>query len=403
MTAPLRVMVVHNRYRSEQPSGEDRVVDQESALLQDAGVAVERFLRHSDDIARMSLPAKAAVPLRVPWNPQARTALADALRAHRSDIVHIHSTFPLLSPSVLAACADVGVPAVATLHNYTQVCAPGTFYRDGRVCTDCAGGSPLPAVRNGCYRGSALATLPLAVSLVANRARWWTSVARFLCLSASQRNLLVQCGMPAERMAVHPNIVPDPGVRRSGSGEHVLYLGRMTEEKGLRTLMAAWERLARRGATTLPLVLAGSGPMESEVAAWAAARADARFVGLQSRPECAALLGGAAAVVVPSVWLEAFGLVVVEAMAAGVPVVASAHGAFVELVDDGVTGLLHRPADAEALAERLAEVLRDPQRNRAMGEAARARYERDFVPAAGVERLVREYRAAMAHAVCAPL
>jgi len=119
VTTPLRVMVVHNRYRSEQPSGEDRVVDQESALLQDAGVAVERFLRHSDDIARMSLPAKAAVPLRVPWNPQARTALADALRASRPDVVHIHSTFPLLSPSVLAACADVGVPAVATLHNYT--------------------------------------------------------------------------------------------------------------------------------------------------------------------------------------------------------------------------------------------------------------------------------------------
>jgi glycosyltransferase involved in cell wall biosynthesis len=403
VTAPLRVMVVHNRYRTEQPSGEDRVVDQETALLRDAGVEVERFLRHSDDIARMSLPAKAAVPLRVPWNPKARAALTEALRAHRPDVVHIHSTFPLLSPSVLAACADVGVPAVATLHNYTQVCAPGTFYRAGRICTDCAGGSPLPAVRNGCYRGSPLATLPVAVGLAANRARWWTGVARFLCISDSQRNLLVQSGMPAERMVVHHNIVPDPGVRRTGSGEHVLYLGRMTEEKGLRTLMAGWERLAQRDATTLPLVLAGSGPMAGEVGAWAEARADARYVGLQSRAECAALLGAAAAVVVPSVWLETFGLVVVEAMAAGVPVIASAHGAFVELVDDGVTGLLYRPADAESLAERLSDALRHPQRNRAMGAAARARYERDFVAAAGVERLIREYRAVMAHSVCPPL
>lgn len=403
MTTPLRVMVVHNRYRSEQPSGEDRVVDQESAFLQDAGVEVERFLRHSDDIARMSLPAKAAVPLRVPWNPQARAALADALRASRPDVVHIHSTFPLLSPSVLAACADVGVPVVATLHNYTQVCAPGTFYRAGRVCTDCAGGSPLPAVLNGCYRGSPLATLPVAVSLVANRTRWWTGVTRFLCLSASQRNLLVQSGMPAERMAVHHNIVPDPGVRRSGSAEHVLYLGRMTEEKGLRTLMAAWERLAQRGGATLPLALAGAGPMEAEVTAWAQGRPDARYLGLQSRAQCAALLASAAAVVVPSVWLEAFGLVVVEAMAAGVPVIASAHGAFVELVDDGVTGLLHRPADAGSLAERLSDAVADPQRNRAMGEAARARYERDFDPAAGVDRLIREYRAAIAGSVCAPL
>lgn len=400
MTERLRVMVVHNRYRSEQPSGEDRVVDQESALLRDAGVDVERFLRHSDDIAGMSFPAKAAVPLRVPWNPRARQELARELRASRPDVVHIHCTFPLLSPSVLAACSDVGVPAVATLHNYTQVCAPGTFYRDGRICTDCAGGSALPAVRHGCYRGSPLATVPVAVGLAANRTRWWTGVSRFLCISRSQRDLLVQAGLPAARMAVHHNIVPDPGVRRRGLGEHVLYLGRLTEEKGLRTLMAAWERLPD---PALPLVVAGSGPMQHEVAAWAAGRADVRFLGLQQRSACVELLSRAAAVVAPSVWLETFGLVVVEAMAAGVPVVASAHGAFVELVDDGVTGLLSRPGDAAALADRLSEVVRDATRNRAMGMAARARYDRDFVPAAGVRRLVSGYRAAIAGVACPPL
>ena len=399
----MKIIVVHNRYRSEQPSGEDRVVDQESALLEDAGHEVDRFLKHSDDIAAMSLPAKAAVPLLVPWNPRARTELADRLRSRRPDVVHVHCTFPLLSPSVLAACADVGVPAVATLHNYTQVCAPGTFYRDGRVCTDCAGGSALPGVRHGCYRGSPLATLPVAVGLAANRRRWWNGVARFLCVSRSQRDILVQSGLPADRMAVHHNFVSDPGVRRSSTGEHVLYLGRLTEEKGLRTLMAAWERLPGPEKRGMPLVIAGSGPLQDELATWAAGRADVRFLGLQSRAECGALLAGAAAVVAPSVWLETFGLVIVEAMAAGVPVVAAAHGAFVELVGDGVTGLLHRPGDAGSLAERLAEAVRSPERNRAMGEAARARYTSDFVPAAGVQRLVDGYRAAIAGTACPPL
>lgn len=399
----LRVMVVHNRYRSDQPSGEDRVVDQESALLEEAGHEVDRFLRHSDDIAGMSLPAKVAVPLQVPWNRGARADLTARLRAWRPDVVHIHCTFPLVSPSVLAACADTGVPAVATLHNYTQVCAPGTFYREGRICTDCAGGSALPAVRHGCYRGSPLATLPVAVGLQVNRNRWWTGVARFLCISRSQRDILVRSGLPADRMSVHHNIVPDPGVRHSGVGKHVLYLGRLTEEKGLHTLMAAWDRLAQRGEPAIPLVIAGAGPMRDEVARWAAGRSDVRFVGLQTRAECAALLSEAAVVVAPSVWLETFGLVVVEAMAAGVPVVAAAQGAFVELVDDGITGLLHRAGDAESLADRIAEAIRSPERNRAMGEAARARYDRDFVPSAGVERLVSSYRAAMAGVACPPL
>ncbi len=399
----LRVLVVHNTYRSEQPSGEDRVVEQETALLGAAGHDVDRFFRHSDDIAAMSLSAKVAVPLQVPWNRRSRTDLAAHLRARRPDVVHIHCTFPLLSPSVVAACADVGVPAVATLHNYTQVCAPGTLYRAGRICTDCVGRSPLPAAQHGCYRGSRPATVPLVIAQAANQNLWWTGITRFLCVSQSQRNILVQAGMPADRMAVHHNIVVDPGVHRAGPGDHVLYLGRLTEEKGLRFLMAAWDRHVARGEARSPLVVAGSGPLQDEVATWAAGRLDVRFLGLQTREQCGELLARAAAVVAPSLWLEAFGLVVVEAMAAGVPVVAAAHGAFVELVDDGVTGALFRPGDVESLADGLDGVQRSPETNRAMGTAARGRYERDFAVDAGVERLAAQYRAAIAGVACAPL
>ncbi|MFB7594997.1 glycosyltransferase [Streptomyces sp. NPDC056160] len=392
----MHVLVVHNRYASAQPSGENKVVDQEVALLRGAGHRVEVFERRSDDIAARSLPGKAAVPLLVPWNPAVRAELAARLRTERPDVVHVHNVFPLLSPAVLAACADAGVPAVATLHNYTQVCPPGTLQRDGRPCAECVGAAPLPAVRHGCYRGSRLATVPLAVSLSVNRRRWWSGVERFFCISAAQREVLVRAGMPSERLAVKHNFVPDPAVRRSGSGEHLLYLGRLAEAKGVRLLMAAWDEIAADGGAGVPLVIAGAGPLEPEVTAWAAGRDDVRYVGLYDAAQCRQAVARSVAVVAPSTWLEAFGLVVVEAMAAGVPAVAAGHGAFVELVEDGVSGLLHRPGEPASLASCLRRITAEAVRNQEMGRAARRRYERGFSPAVGLERLVEGYRSAIA-------
>ncbi|WP_030686982.1 glycosyltransferase family 4 protein [Streptomyces globisporus] len=393
----MHVLVVHNRYSSAQPSGENRVVDEEVALLRAAGHRVDLFERRSDDIAGRSLLGKVAVPLLVPWNPAVRTELAARLRSERPDVVHVHNVFPLLSPAVLAACADAGVPVVATLHNYTQVCPPGTLHRDGRPCTECVGSTAsLPAVRHGCYRGSRLATVPLAVSLSVNRRRWWSGVERFLCISAAQRDLLVRSGMPAERLAVKYNFVPDPGTCRTGTGEHLLFLGRLAEPKGVRLLMAAWDELAADGGVGVPLVLAGAGPLEREVAAWTEGRDDARYVGLYDPEECRRAVARSVAVVAPSMARETFGLVVAEAMAAGVPAVAAGHGAFVELVDEGVTGLLHRPGEASSLADCLRRITAAPALGREMGPAARRRYEQHFSPAVGLERLLEEYRTAIA-------
>ncbi|MFF7992602.1 glycosyltransferase family 4 protein [Kitasatospora xanthocidica] len=393
----MHVLVVHNRYSSAQPSGENRVVDEEVGLLRAAGHRVDLFERRSDDIAARSLLGKAAVPLLVPWNPAVRAELTARLRGERPDVVHVHNVFPLLSPAVLAACADAGVPVVATLHNFTQVCPPGTLHRDGRACTECVGSAAaLPAVRHGCYRNSRLATVPLAVSMSVNRRRWWSGVDRFFCISAAQRDVLVRSGMPAERLVVKHNFVPEPDTRRTGAGEYLLFLGRLAEAKGVRLLMAAWDRLAAAGGVGVPLVLAGGGPLEAEVTAWAAGRDDVRYVGLYDPAQCREAVARAVAVVAPSVSPETFGLVVAEAMAAGVPSVAAGHGAFVELVQDGVTGLLHRPGEEASLADRLRRITADPAANRAMGRTARRHYERAFSPAVGLERLVKEYRTVIA-------
>ncbi|MEV5144843.1 glycosyltransferase [Streptomyces sp. NPDC052727] len=393
----MHVLVVHNRYSSAQPSGENRVVDEEVELLRAAGHRVEVFERRSDDIAGRSLLGKVAVPVLVPWNPAVRTELTARLRAERPDVVHVHNVFPLLSPAVLAACADAGVPVVATLHNYTQICPPGTLQRDGRLCTDCVGSAaPLPAVRHGCYRGSRLATVPLAVSLSVNRRRWWSGVERFFCISEAQRDVLVRSGMPAGLLTVKHNFVPDPGACRAGDGEQLLFLGRLAEAKGVRLLMAAWDEIAADGGVGVPLVLAGAGPLEREVAAWAAGRDDVRCAGLLDPAQVRQAVARSVAVVAPSVAMETFGLVVAEAMAAGVPAVAAGHGAFVELVEDGVTGLLHRPGEPASLASCIRRIAARADLGREMGQAARRRYEKCFSPAVGLARLEEEYRAAIA-------
>lgn len=384
-----RILVVHNRYRSEQPSGEDNVVDQEVALLREAGHRVDRFERRSDDIAEMSLPRKALVPAGVAWNPAARAALTARLRRERPDVVHVHNTFPLLSASVLDACRAAAVPVVATLHNYTQVCPTGTLYRDGEVCTSCVGRLPLPAIKHGCYRGSSVATVPLVVSLLANRRRWWSTVSRFLCISDAQRQTLIANGMPAELLTVKYNFVPDTDLRRTKPGEHLLYLGRLTEEKGVRLLMAAWDRITNAGGLGVPLVIAGAGPLADEVNSWAATRHDVCFVGKLDKEAARATVARSVAVVVPSQWLETFGLVVVEAMAAGVPSVVAGHSSLAELVTDGVTGLTHTPGDVSSLAAALGRIVRAPS---SLGLAARERYEREFAPAAGLTNLLTHYR-----------
>jgi glycosyltransferase involved in cell wall biosynthesis len=389
MTEPLRVLVVHNWYRTEQPSGENNVVEQEVALLRDAGHRVDLFERRSDDIAGFSLPRKALVPAAVPYNPAARTALADRLRRERPDVVHVHNTFPLQSPSVLDACRAAGVPVVATLHNYTQVCPTGTLYRDGSVCTSCVGRFPLPAIRHGCYRGSVVASVPVALSLAVNRKRWWSSVSRFLCISDAQRQILIANGMPADLLTVKYNFVEDTPHRRTGTGEHLLYLGRLADEKGVRLLMTAWDQVAASGGLGVPLVIAGAGPLADEVTAWAKGRHDVRFAGRLDKEASRALVARSVAVVAPSQWLETFGLVVVEAMAAGVPSVVAGHSSLAELVTDGVTGLTHTPGDAQSLAAALGRVVRAPS---SLGRAARERYEHEFTRSVGLANLMNNYR-----------
>lgn len=402
----MKVALVHNRYRSATPSGENRVVDAESTALALLGHEVIRFERSSDAIEQWSVAKKATLPARVIWNPQSYRDLTAALAVHRPDVVHVHNTFPLLGAAVLYACRKAGVPVVATIHNYKLSCASGDFFRSGAICHDCAHGLPVGAIRHGCYRHSTLATAPVAFAMGAHRRAWKSLVSAYVFISAAQRDLLGGLGLDPGRVFVRHNMIVHRDIPKQPRDRVVVYAGRLDEAKGLRLLMAGWDGYLRRADATalgLRLVIAGAGPLEQEVTAWAATRPSVDMLGQVSAERCAQELAKARAVLVPSAWEETFGLVVVEAMAAGVPPIATGHGSFVELINHGVDGVLFRPGDPAALAEVLADAEANPDQYEMYGKQARVTYEQKFDPHRSLEHLLEIYRFAIAHPVGRPV
>jgi glycosyltransferase involved in cell wall biosynthesis len=393
-------MVVHGRYRSTAPSGENNVVDRESAALVATGHVVEAFGRDSDDIAEWSLARKASLPVRAVWNDEVRRALTRRLTESRPDVVHVHNTFPLLSPTVLHACRDAGVPVVVTLHNYKLLCASGDFFREGRPCHDCATGRMIPAAVHGCYRGSRAATIPVVSATALHRRSWRELVSAYVFISAAQRHLMDGLDLPADRIFVKHNFVPEPAVLADRSAPLVACVGRLDAAKGVPLLLRAWDRFRELHPTSpLRLAVAGGGPLADEVERWAARHPSVDVHGLLAPPDAARLIAGARAVVVPSQWEETFGLVAVEAMAAGVAPVAPAHGSFPELVTDGHDGVLFTPDDEASLAEAFAHADVSPGHFAALGRRARSTYLARFTEEDNLERLVEIYRFAVANPV----
>jgi glycosyltransferase involved in cell wall biosynthesis len=396
----MRILLVHNRYRSGAPSGENRVVDQEGAALAALGHEVMPFGRSSDEIQQWSLAKKASLPARSIWSRETYRDLKAVLHEHRPEVVHVHNTFPLLSDAVLYACRDARVPVVATMHNYRLVCSNGMFFRDGTVCHDCTQGLSARAVVHGCYRGSHAATVPVALARGLHRQAWRSLVSAYVFISASQRDLHQGLGLTPDRVFVRYNLIPRQYRLRVARTPTVVYAGRLHEAKGVRLLMAGWDRYRQNsGEPGLNLVIVGGGPLEDEMAAWASARPSVEMTGTVSGDRCAELISGARAILLPSVWEETFGLVAVEAMAAGVAPIAAGHGSFTELITPGVDGVLFAPGDPAALAFAIADVEKNPEQYEVYGDQARKTYEERFDPERSVADLLEIYRFAITHPV----
>lgn len=380
----MKILVVHNRYVSAVPSGENVVVDDEIRALRDAGVEVVTYLRSSDEIGDMTTLQRAELAVGPLYSRQAARDIAVLIHGERPDVMHLHNPNPLISPAVVRVAKRRGVPVVQTVHNHRHVCIKGTYYRDGHVCRDCTGAlGPLPGVRHSCYRDSRAQSAVMATALLAHRSTW-QQVDRFLALSPSLADHLVGAGIPRERIRIRPNTVEDPGPP-SSLGDGFVFVGRLREEKGIRVLLDAWNRIA--DGSLGPLQIVGDGPDRALVEALAARRTDVVAVGATDRAGVSAALDRAAVVVAPSVCPEVFPRAVVEAFAAGRPVVGSRIGGLSALVSPDA-GWLVEPGNPDALAAVLPTALRSAP-DRAVG--ARTRYEQQFSPDVALGLLLETY------------
>jgi len=288
------------------------------------------------------------------------------------------------------------VPVVATIHNYKLLCASGDFFRNGSVCHDCAGGRLSPGVRHGCYRGSRAATVPVSIGLVSNRHLWRELVSAYVFISAAQRDLMTALNLPDERIFVKHNFVSESQQAPATARRHgISYVGRLDDAKGTPVLMRAWDLFrSDHPESPLSLTIAGTGPLADRVRLWAARDEQVDYRGLVPRAEARAIVAGGMAAVVPSAWEETFGLVAVEAMAAGVAPVAPATGSFPELVEHDVDGMLYHDG-AAGLARAISRIDDDPRRAVRLGGQAEQTYRSRFHPKENLDQLLDIYHFAM--------
>jgi glycosyltransferase involved in cell wall biosynthesis len=385
----MRIVMIHNRY--QQSGGEDHVLRAETALLRARGHEVEVVEENNDAIVRWTTATKAAFECVYSFS-SARGA-GKLIDRFRPDVAHIHNFFPRLSPSVHYAYRQAGVPVVQTLHNYRLLCPGSTFFREGKVCEDCTRATvPWPAVAHACYRDSRTASAAVANMLAIHRAlgTWTRTVSRFITPTEFARAKFIEGGLPAERIAVKPNFLSqDPGMG-AGEGNCALFVGRLSQEKGLDTLLAAWRQLRVR----VPLKIVGDGPLASMVQLAAATLPDVEWLGARNHEEVLRLMADAAFQVIPSSSYETFGMVAMEAFAVGLPVFASRLGALAELVSDGETGKLFTAGSSEALAATVEWATAHPGELRTMRRNARMAFEGRYTAEANYAQLMRIYAAA---------
>ncbi|MFI5495552.1 glycosyltransferase family 4 protein [Actinoplanes sp. NPDC051859] len=384
----MKVVVAHNRYREAIPSGENVIVDTEIAQLTAAGVDVLPFQRASDSIGDLPAVQKALLPVSPIYGRAAQQDLTELLRREKPDLIHLHNPYPLLSPWVVRTAHAHGVPVVQTVHNYRQVCSSGLYFRDGHNCTDCRGKTlGWPAIRHKCYRGSAAQSALMATTLAVHRPTW-KSVDRFIALTERIAEHLHDYGIPDDRIVVKPNSLPDPG-DPDPLGEGFLYAARLSPEKGLALLLDAWQR--HPDGALGPLRIAGDGDLRELAEEAAASRADVTYLGALDRAGMAAARHAAAVIVAVPTWNDVLPTVILEAMAAGRPVLGTDVGGIpylLGLADAAAPAGWAVHPDPATLAAALPIAQAEAQR---FASAARQRYLRAFHPDVVTKQLLAVY------------
>jgi glycosyltransferase involved in cell wall biosynthesis len=387
----MKILIAHNSY--QQAGGEDSAVRSEVDLLRKHGNEVVEYRRSNDEIVSQS---RSSIAISTIWSKHSVADMRGICERFQPDIIHAHNTFPLISPSLYWFASDRKIPVVQTLHNFRLLCPQAMFLRDGKVCEDCLGKIPWRAVTRACYHDSAAQSTVIANMLTIHRTigTYRNRVGAYIAMNNFCRDKFIAGGLPADQIHIKPNFVNASHFPRWDSRHGGLFVGRLSEEKGISTLIDAVQKISSEtmgGGNSPSIKVIGDGPLSAEVAV--AFKDD--YLSKKSAGEVFSLLHTAQFLLAPSTCYETFGLAAAEAFSCGVPVIASRHGGLAELVTDGVNGLLFNPGDANDLAKKITWAHSHPERMLEMGQAAYHEYLLKYTPERNYKILMDIYRAVL--------
>ncbi len=383
----MKILLIHNKYKTK--GGEDQVFTAEKNLLEKYGHDVTCLTK--DNAWERE---KFSTGINAIWSRNTNKQVEQLLRQTSFDVAHVHNTFFAISPSVYYPLKKRALPIVQTLHNYRLICPNALLFRESRCCEECVGKFvPWPAIKHRCYRRSRLASGVTASMLTVHRCfkTWTRLIDVYISLTQFSRDMYVRGGIPKEKIRIKPNfILPEPQVGVGGEG-YVLYVGRLSEEKGISILLKAWERLT----SNRRLLIVGDGPRRNVIETFAQGNTTIEFLGRKEITEVVELMRHAGVMVIPSLWYEGFPRVMVEAYATGLPVIASKLGSMIELVDHGRTGLHFSPGNPQDLADKIDWLLRQPDKLASMRKEARAEYEEKYTAEKNYQMLMDIYESVL--------
>ena len=432
-TVVMKILAVHNFHRAGSASGDDQVFRSETSLLEKYGHEVIRYTVSNDDFDNAGAAGKLRNAFGMLWSFKNYRGVRALIREKRPDVMHVHTFFPLLSPSVLYAARKENVPVVATLHDTRFVCPCATSLRGTALCNECSDGHYFRMCRYKCFKGSGFQSFIVALIFRYHRMRgsFYRQIDRYICLNDNQIRLLTDAGFDKDKIVKKYNFVPAsrgaakgvPDTETAANGvpyaenaakgapdditetasnvhkrkpaadglpeRYAVYYGRLGEEKGIRFLMKAWEDL------DMPLVVMGAGPLEEAFREWADLRDNVFFLGFTEHEKCLGIVKGAEFVVFPSICYEGCSMVQIEAMSLGKAIIATDLGFSKESVKEGYNGLKFPLGDKEAFIRSVKALWNDHGKCVLMGGNAREEYRLKYTPEENYKALMAVYETAI--------
>ena len=390
----MKVLVIHNFHRKGSSSGDDQVFKSETQLLENHGIDVIKYTSCNDEFDNSNILQKMISTFGMLWSFKRYFDVKNIIKKEKPDLVHIHTFFPLLSPSILYAAKRCGVKVVATLHDTRFICPCASSLRKGKLCNKCGDGKYLRMVKYACFKESKMQSFIVACIFKYHKIRktFYKQIDRYICLNDNQINLLEQIGYDSNKIVKKYNFVPDNDVKPTKGGyeipdRYVVFYGRIGEETGIRVLYELWNRIS-----DIPLVVMGGGPLEDEFRNWAGKKNNVFYLGYTQHDECLKIVKNSEFVVFPSIWYEGCSMVEIETESLGVGLVATDLGFSSEAIENGINGYKIRLGDIDAFVEKINYLWNNPDECVKIGVAARKDYEIKYMPEQNYNLLIKIYK-----------